>query len=552
MLENRLVDALRKNPKILEAILITALILGVLVVEKFLAGSSIYLAVRAISAEFDNPFAQFLFQYGKAISRVATLAMVIFAVLAFRRLPNYRDQFLNQNRLQQLGFLVVQLLAFYLFYRLVPVLLTPESSLGDHLIWLALGFLAGIFALFSLASPSFWGRFFRYEYLFLLISIALSAGVWMLGSSTQHLWSSMSEATFFLVSLGLSIFDHDVYMFTEAGARIIGVNDFLVDIAIPCSGYEGIGLITAFTGVYLYSFKKDFRFPQAFLLFPLAALIIWLFNALRIIVLILIGAYWSPDTAVLGFHTQAGWISFIIASVLVMWLAHRSKFFTHGESETSDQVATRAEPLNLPIATLIPLITLLSATLLTQALSGHFDWLYPLRVLFTASALIYCWRALQFRPFSISYWSLIGGVLVTILWIFAVPKAPETDQVFQETFSNSPTFWVGVWLVFRFIGTVITVPIAEELGFRAYLLCRLSSQPVVIRGSIPFSLIGFTVSSLAFGLLHGAWIAGTLAGLVYAVVRYRSSHIADAIVAHGLTNALLFGYAIYSGQWSLL
>jgi exosortase E/protease (VPEID-CTERM system) len=552
MLENRFVEVLRRNPQILQSILITALILGVLVVEKFIAGSSIFLAVRAISADFDNAFAQFIFEYGKAISRIATLAMVIFAVLAFRRLPNYRDEFLNQNRFQQLGFLIIQLALFYLFYRLVPVLLTPESSSADHLIWLTLGILAGIFALFSLASPKFWGRFFRYEYLFLLISIALSAGVWMLGSSTQHLWSSMSEATFFLVSVGLSIFDHDVYMSVEGGDRIIGVNDFLVDIAIPCSGYEGIGLITAFTGVYLYSFKKDFRFPQAFLLFPLAALIIWLFNALRIIILIMIGAYWSPDTAVLGFHTQAGWISFIIASVLVMWLAHHSKFFTRANAEGSANTPTTKQPLSLPIATLIPLITLLSATLLTQALSGHFDWLYPLRVLLTAGALVYCWRALQFRPVSISYWSVIGGVLVTILWIFAVPAAPETDQIFQETFSNSPTFWVGLWLIFRFIGTAITVPIAEELGFRAYLLCRLSSQPVVIRGSIPFSLIGFAVSSLAFGLLHGAWIAGTLAGLVYAVVRYRSSHIADAMVAHGLTNALLFGYALYSGRWSLL
>lgn len=552
MLENRLVEALRQNPRILHSILITALILGVLVIEKFSAGASIYSAVKAIAAEFHNPFAQFLFEYGKAISRSATLALVIFAVLAFRRLPDYRDPFINQNRWLQLGFLAVQLALFYLFYRLVPVLLTPDSGLADHLIWLTLGVLAGIFALFALASPRFWGRFIQREYLFLLVSVTLSIGVWMLGSSTQHLWSSMSEATFFLVSLGLSIFDHDVYVSTEGGDRIIGVNDFLVDIAIPCSGYEGIGLITAFTGVYLYSFKKDFRFPQAFWLFPLAAIIIWLFNALRIITLIMIGAYWSPDTAVQGFHTQAGWISFIITSVLVMWLAHRSQFFTHAKTASPTGAATVKEPLNLPTATLIPLITLLSATLLTQALSGGFDWLYPLRVFLTAGALAYCWRALQLRPLSISHWSLSGGVLVAILWVLAVPEAPETDQTFSDTFASAPTLWISLWLVFRFIGTVITVPIAEELGFRAYLLCRLSSQPVAIRGSLPFSLIGFAVSSLAFGLLHGAWIAGTLAGLVYAVVRYRSAHIADAIVAHGLTNALLFGYAFYTGRWSLL
>jgi exosortase E/protease (VPEID-CTERM system) len=550
MLETRFVDTLRRNPKILESILITALILGVLVVEKFLAGASIFLAVRTIAAEFDNPFAEFLYQYGKAISRVGTLAVVIFAVLAFRRLPMYREQFLNQNRFWQLGFLVIQLVLFYLFYQLVPVLLTPESSLVDNLIWVVIGLLAGASALFALASPRFWGRFIQREYLFLLISVVLSMGVWMLGSSTQHLWSSMSEATFFLVSIGLSLFEQNVYM--SAADRIIGVNDFLVNIANACSGYEGIGLITAFTGVYLYSFKKDFRFPQAFLLFPLAALIIWLFNALRIVILIMIGAYWSPDTAIMGFHSQAGWISFIITSVLVMWLAHRNRFFAKVNAHNTAAESLPEKSLTLPMATLIPLIVLLFTTLLTQALSGQFDWLYPLRVLATAGAFIYCWRALQLRPLSISYWSVLGGVLVTVLWIFTVPEAPEADQIFRDNLAGASTYWAVIWLAFRFIGTVVTVPLAEELGFRAYLLCRLSSQPVTIRGSIPFSLIGFAVSSLAFGLLHGAWIAGTLAGLVYAFVRYRSTHIADAIVAHGLTNALLFGYAFYTGQWSLL
>ena len=133
-----------------------------------------------------------------------------------------------------------------------------------------------------------------------------------------------------------------------------------------------------------------------------------------------------------------------------------------------------------------------------------------------------------------------------------VEKDAELDQLYSTTFAQSAGWLVVLWLLFRFIGSAITVPIAEELGFRSYLLCKLSALPVANRGPIVFSALGFIGSSLAFGLLHGAWLEGTIAGLIYAWVRYRSTHILDAIIAHGVTNAALFGYVLYTGEWSLL
>ncbi|MGB3622163.1 MAG: CPBP family glutamic-type intramembrane protease, partial [Ketobacter sp.] len=59
-------------------------------------------------------------------------------------------------------------------------------------------------------------------------------------------------------------------------------------------------------------------------------------------------------------------------------------------------------------------------------------------------------------------------------------------------------------------------------------------------------------SSLAFGALHGAWIAGTVAGVVYALVRIRTRHVGDAILAHAITNGLLCAYAAMTGEWSVL
>ena len=76
-----------------------------------------------------------------------------------------------------------------------------------------------------------------------------------------------------------------------------GIKDFSVSIAPVCSGFEGIGLIWAFLGGYLVLFRRDLRFPQALLLIPIGTVIIWLFNVLRIVVLVLVGAWGRPEVA---------------------------------------------------------------------------------------------------------------------------------------------------------------------------------------------------------------------------------------------------------------
>jgi membrane protease YdiL (CAAX protease family) len=83
-------------------------------------------------------------------------------------------------------------------------------------------------------------------------------------------------------------------------------------------------------------------------------------------------------------------------------------------------------------------------------------------------------------------------------------------------------------------------------------LSRFSKTDVRMAGALPFSIMAIFFSSLAFGMLHGAWLAGTVAGIVYAVVRWRTQSLVNAIYAHGITNALIFGYAAATGEWHLL
>ena len=106
-------------------------------------------------------------------------------------------------------------------------------------------------------------------------------------------------------------------------------------------------------------------------------------------------------------------------------------------------------------------------------------------------------------------------------------------------------------MLFRVHGSVITVPISEELLFRGYLLSRLACHEIILEGRIAFSWVALVLSSILFGLFHADWVAGIVAGLIFGLVRYRSDSIKDAVIAHACANLLLSIYVMSSGNWSL-
>ena len=90
------------------------------------------------------------------------------------------------------------------------------------------------------------------------------------------------------------------------------------------------------------------------------------------------------------------------------------------------------------------------------------------------------------------------------------------------------------------------VPVVEEAFFRGYVLTRLDS------GTWASRVAAVAVSSALFALLHGRIVAAGAAGVVFALVMLRRGRLADAILAHGLANALIAAVALWRGAWSLI
>lgn len=523
----------------------------VVVLEKFAISAHVYAMVFAMGKESsETPLSGFLYKSGGPISRILVLALVVFAVLVHRSVGRYRVLYIELYKPVSLYFLIAQVIGFFLVFASAESVLHSAGSFSLPASgWILMGLVTALLTALALAPYRFWLTLLSEQKWAIAAALAISAGIWFLGKFTQNLWIYLAELTFNSVRAVLVWLDADVYH--DFDERIIGAGEFLVFIDTQCSGYEGIGLIVAFVAIFLYSFRDEFRFPRALLLFPIGIAAMWIFNVVRIVALILIGSYWSPEVAVWGFHSQAGWLALIMTSVGILYLAQHSTLFS---SRQHVRPPALLGSLNLSVATLLPLVVLLASTLLAKLVSGPFNWLYPLQVVVVGWVIVRCLPHLDLgRNFRVGYFPLVIGALVALLWMLLVPLNTNVDSGHRSALEQQHVVLAAIWLVFRFVGAVITVPIAEELGFRAYLLCRLNSQPVATRGRIQFSAFAFLTSSIAFGLLHGAWLAGTVAGLLFALVRYRSQNIVDAIVAHGLANLLLFLFVVlYSGQWSLL
>ena len=147
----------------------------------------------------------------------------------------------------------------------------------------------------------------------LWMSAAGAAVFTLMGITTVlYLWSPASYITFRIVRLLLSPFLSN--MVVQPNALRLGSQQFSVIIQGRCSWVEGMALILIVGCMWLVLFQEELRFPQAFVLLPLGAIALFLMNAVRLAALILIGNAGAADVAEDGFHSQAGWMAFILVA----------------------------------------------------------------------------------------------------------------------------------------------------------------------------------------------------------------------------------------------
>jgi exosortase E/protease (VPEID-CTERM system) len=375
------------------------------------------------------------------------------------------------------------------------------------------------------------------------------AAAWRLIPLSWSLWNTspgqtLTGVTFDFVQLLLRNVLPDVV--ADRAKLAIGTPRFVVEIGDACSGFEGLGMILVFGLLWLWFFRQEVRFPQALLVVPAGLLLIWLLNAARIVLLISIGHFGAQHIALGGFHSQAGWIAFSGVTLAYAGALQHFRWFA--------KVDTQPAALdNRTAVFLAPFLVILAVSLLTHAASADFEWLYPLRLIAACCVLWSLRRSYIALDWSLSWIGPVIGVAVFALWI-ALERFvhPSTSTTMPVALAGASAATRTAWILIRVLAATTTVPIAEELAFRGFLLRRVMADDFE---TIPVGRLtwpALLVSSIAFGALHGTrWIAGTLAGLLYTVAVARRGKLGDAVIAHATTNAILAAYLLVYNQWQL-
>ncbi|MGB7983893.1 MAG: exosortase E/protease, VPEID-CTERM system [Terracidiphilus sp.] len=409
----------------------------------------------------------------------------------------------------------------------------------------------------------------------------------VIGSATITLWSTtgsvqgvsfLQRTTLQAVAAVLGIFTKD--MVIDPSTFLIGTSRYQLIIAGGCSGVEGFGLVLVFTTLWLWVYRKEIRFPQALLLIPCSLACSWLLNIIRLCLLILIASSGGSEAFENGFHAQFGWVTFIAISVAFSWALQKISWMRklppsapaaeeERKSSGSEITFSPSHKLGDDLGEspairsyMIPLLAILAAATLSKLLSGYFDWLYPLRFIAAAIAILCFWPKMKKLDWRFGWLGPVTGAAIFLMWIapswFAsLSGHPHAaGSLGSDLAALSPSArWA--WVAFRVAAAVITVPIAEELAFRGYLARRIMSWDF---DQISFSNLtagAICLSSLVFGIEHMKnlmdWqhlLLGTAAGLAFAgVLRWRG-RMGDAVVAHAVSNLLLAAWVLGLGDWS--
>lgn len=410
--------------------------------------------------------------------------------------------------------------------------------------WLAGAVAATLGALLWLAPAASWRAWLREEKHRPLLLLGLGLLLPDLADLAYPLWNwpQIADATFRCVCLLLQAFGAAPDLLPES--YVIGLDGFYVQVAQQCSGVEGFALVTGFALIYGFLFRRQLRFPHFWLVvIPLGILLSWLLNIVRIAVLIAIGAHLSPELAVNGFHSYAGWMFFTLLAMGMLYGVQATPWLQAAGGRPAPRYQLREDRT---AALIVPFIAFMLASTAAAALSPQPDLAYPVKALAMAMAL--AWFAPVYRRFA---WTLdpvaVGsGAVVGIAWLVTRQAPSAADAGLAAGLAGIGALALALWAALRLAGTVLLVPFVEELFFRGYLLGRLS------RGGRGAQLVAIIVSSGLFALLHDRWLIAGAAGVAFALVLLRRGRLTDAAVAHAVANLIVALWAVTQGDWGAI
>jgi uncharacterized protein len=210
-------------------------------------------------------------------------------------------------------------------------------------------------------------------------------------------------------------------------------------------------------------------------------------------------------------------------------------------------------------AFIAPFLLFVGMMAVEKSLALPATYFYPIRFAAVLAVIAILSRPyLRFRP-TRPLLSIGVGIAVFAIWV-----AP--DQVFgyrhHWLFENSitgratsslPVDLKGnvAFIALRCISSFALIPVLEELFWRGWLMRWIIDSRDFLKVPLgQYNAFSFWMVAALFASEHGPyWEVGLLAGVIYNWWMVRTRNLADCILAHGVTNALLCGWVLVTDQW---
>ncbi|MEQ8209214.1 MAG: CAAX prenyl protease-related protein [Lacipirellulaceae bacterium] len=197
----------------------------------------------------------------------------------------------------------------------------------------------------------------------------------------------------------------------------------------------------------------------------------------------------------------------------------------------------------------------------------YYPVIYTLKVALVIATMIAVWPGYRTFPLKVSPLAFVVGVVGIVLWIalckldlevallkpiglgWLVESGTRSAYNPLEELADNP-LWAYGFLVVRFIGLAVLVPIFEEFFLRG-LAMRFVVDDRFER--VPFGYV--TPAAIVAGtaipmLMHpGELLAAFVWFSLVTWLMIRTKNIWDCVVAHAVTNFLLGVYVVKTGEW---
>jgi CAAX prenyl protease-like protein len=179
--------------------------------------------------------------------------------------------------------------------------------------------------------------------------------------------------------------------------------------------------------------------------------------------------------------------------------------------------------------------------------------LYPLMVFGVGLLLAYVWNRLPEFRLTRPLASVVLGLCGALLWIGLYPwlgrTDPDPNAGFNPRLFEDTGIQIGL-IAFRLLGSVIVVPLMEEIFWRGFLqrmLVRHEFEEVELG---TYTHLSFWGTTGMFVLAHAdQWGVALLWGAMAGYWFIRTRALGDIILLHAVTNLALGIYVLATGRW---